>query len=122
VQVGGAKQMNEVPIACCHTVFSKDERSVYKDIWGELEQKRLAVTEIEAGIEYRFPGDSDTLRLLYDWISLERKCCSFLTFTVIAGHEKEPLILQLTGNVEAQEFLRNELNDKIKIITRLKNN
>lgn len=56
----------------------------------------------------------------YDWISLERKCCPFLTFTVSASHENEPILLQLTGNEAAKAFLRNELNDKIKIITSLK--
>jgi hypothetical protein len=109
--------MNEIPIACCHTVFTKDERSVYKDIWGELETRRLGVTEIESGFEYQFPGDSDTLRLVNEWVSMERKCCPFLTFTVIASNEDEPLFLQLTGNEEAKAFLRSDINDKIELIT-----
>jgi hypothetical protein len=73
--------------------------------------------EIEAGFECQFPGDSDTLRLLYDWISLERKCCPFLTFTVIVSSDDEPVILQLTGTEDANSFLRSEINDKITLIT-----
>ncbi|MCD9025078.1 hypothetical protein [Cohnella silvisoli] len=109
--------MNEIPIACCHTVFTKDERSVYKDIWSELEKRRLAVTEVQAGFEYQFPGDLETLRLVNEWVSMERKCCPFLTFTVIASSEDEPVFLQLTGNEEAKAFLRSEINDKIALIT-----
>jgi hypothetical protein len=116
--VEGDKRMKkELPVACCHTVFTKEERLDYKDAWGELEKRRIAITEIEAGFQYQFPGDSYTLSLLYDWISLERKCCPFLTFTVSASHEYEPILLQLTGNDEVKKFLRNELSDKIKIIT-----
>lgn len=109
----------ELPVACCHTVFTKEERLNYKDAWSELEKRRLAITEIDAGFQYQYPGDSETLRLLYNWISMERKCCPFLTFTVSAGHENEPILLQLTGNEEAKTFLSNELNDKIKLMTSL---
>lgn len=78
MQVEGAKRMkNEVPVACCHAVFTKEERIEYKDAWGELEKRRMAVIEIEAGFSYQFPGDSERLRLLYDRISLERCCCPF---------------------------------------------
>ncbi|KQX55315.1 hypothetical protein ASD40_33520 [Paenibacillus sp. Root444D2] len=106
-----------MPVACCHTVFTKEERIDYKDAFGELEKRRIAVMEIETGFQYQFPGDSDTLRLLYDWISLERKCCPFLTFTVIASSEDKPVSLQLTGTEDAKSFLRSEINDKITLIT-----
>ncbi|OME78733.1 hypothetical protein BK120_23675 [Paenibacillus sp. FSL A5-0031] len=92
----------------------------YKDAWRELKKRRLGVAEIESGFEYQFPGDSDTLRLLYDWISLEQKCCPL--FTIRASHENEPILLQLTGNSEAKAFLREELNDKIQMITALGEN
>ncbi|WP_239696588.1 hypothetical protein [Paenibacillus oryzisoli] len=108
---------NEVPVACCHSVFTKVERMNYKDAWGELEKRRTAVMEIEAGFQYQFPGDSETLRILYDWISLERKCCPFLTFTVTASSEDEPVFLQLTGTEDAKSFLRSEINDMITLIT-----
>lgn len=76
----------EIPVACCHTVFTKEEQIDYKDIWGELEKRRIGITEIENGFEYQFPGNSDTERLLFEWISLERKCCPFLTFTDKSNH------------------------------------
>ncbi|KRE38179.1 hypothetical protein ASG81_19950 [Paenibacillus sp. Soil522] len=105
-----------MPVACCHTVFTKEERIDYKEICGELEKRRIGITEIENGFEYQFPGDSDTARLLFEWVSLERKCCPFLTFTVSASHENKPFFLQLTGNEEAKAFLLNELKEKIQAI------
>ena len=44
----------EIPISCCHTVFTKDERFEYKSIWGKLELRRLSITEIEKGYQYLF--------------------------------------------------------------------
>lgn len=107
----------KIPVACCHTVFTLEQRVEYKSIWGELEVRRIGINEIEQGYEYHFPGDSDTLRLVNEWVSMERKCCPFLTFTVIASFEDEPILLQLTGNEEAKEFLRSDIDDKIRTIT-----
>jgi hypothetical protein len=106
-----------IPVACCHTVFTNEQRSDYKNAWNELEKRRLGITDIEMGFEHQFSGDKDTLRLLNEWISLERKCCPFLIFTVRVSNENEPIFLQITGTDEAKSFLCNELNEKIQIIT-----
>ncbi|CAG7659076.1 hypothetical protein ACFQI7_37135 [Paenibacillus allorhizosphaerae] len=108
---------NEIPVACCHTVFTKQQRVEYKSIWGELETRRIGILEIEKGYQYQFSGHSETLRLVNEWVSMERKCCPFLSFAVIASNEEEPVFLQLTGNEEAKSFLRSDINDKIELIT-----
>nr|AYQ72415.1 hypothetical protein EAV92_07430 [Cohnella candidum] len=101
---------------CCHGVFTKEQRVVYKNIWEELKTRRLDITELETGYQYHFPGDSETLRLVNEWVSMERKCCPFLTFTVIANNEDEPVLLQLTGNEEAKAFLRTDIESNIGMI------
>jgi hypothetical protein len=53
-----------IPVACCHTVFTKEQRIEYKSTWGELELRRIGIMEIEQGYQYQFPGDSETLRLV----------------------------------------------------------
>jgi hypothetical protein len=108
----------EIPVACCHTVFTKEERAAYKSIWGELESRRIGIAELEIGYEHQFPGDPDTLRLIYEWVSMERKCCPFLTFSVIASKIEEPILLRLTGNEEAKAFLRTDIQANIDMITR----
>ncbi|WP_238933341.1 hypothetical protein [Brevibacillus choshinensis] len=50
---------------------------------------------------------------------MERKCCPFLTFTVIASNEEEPILLELTGTEEAKAFLRTEIQEKIEFITKV---
>ncbi|WP_373231822.1 hypothetical protein [Cohnella sp.] len=107
----------EIPVACCHTVFTKEQRVEYKSIWGELETRRLGITELEDGNQYHFPGDPETLRLINEWVSMERKCCPFLTFSVIARDEEEPVLLQLIGNEEAKAFLQTDIQSNINMIT-----
>lgn len=107
----------EIPVACCHTVFTKEQRVEYKNIWGKLETRRLGITELETGYQYQFPGDTETLRLINEWVSMERKCCPFITFTVIARNEKEPILLQLTGDEQAKAFLRTDIQSNIDAIT-----
>ncbi|MFD3768822.1 MULTISPECIES: hypothetical protein [Paenibacillus] len=107
----------EIPISCCYTVFTKEERFEYKNIWRGLELRRISITEIEKGYQHLFPGDSETLRLLNEWIGLERRCCPFLTFTVIANNEDKTIRLQLTGNEEVKAFLQNEIDENIKVLT-----
>lgn len=83
--VKGIQNMGrEIPIACCHTVFTKEQRVEYKSIWRELETRRKGIMELENGYQYQFPGDAETLRLINEWVSMERKCCPFLTFSVIS--------------------------------------
>ncbi|MED3497185.1 hypothetical protein [Brevibacillus agri] len=107
----------KMPIACCHTVFTEAERVEYKSIWEELDSRRISIAELEKGVQYQFPEDQDTLRLVQEWVRLERKCCPFLTFTVIASSEENPILLELTGNDEAKAFLRNEMEAEMKRIT-----
>lgn len=106
----------EIPVACCHSVITTEQRVEYKSIWGELETRRLGITELENGYQYGFPGDAETLGLINEWVSMERKCCPFLTFTVIASNTDELVLLQLTGNEEAKAFLRTDIESNINII------
>jgi hypothetical protein len=115
----GRTNMNkEIPVACSHTVFTKEQRVEYKNIWEELETRKISITELEQGYQYQFQGDSETLRLVNEWVSMERKCCPFLTFTVIASNEEEPVFLKLTGSEEVKAFLRTDIQSNINMITR----
>lgn len=106
-----------IPIACNPSVFTTEQRTAYASIWGELEARKLGAEELEFGIRYRFPGDSDTLRLVHEWVIMERRCCAFLKFKVIAGNESEPVFLEITGEHAAKPFLLTDLQSSINKIT-----
>ncbi|CAM4043531.1 hypothetical protein L1N85_19610 [Paenibacillus alkaliterrae] len=44
----------EIPVACCHTVFTKEERIDYKDAWGELEKEGLELRRLNQGLSINF--------------------------------------------------------------------
>ncbi|WP_238357935.1 hypothetical protein [Cohnella zeiphila] len=73
----------------------------------------MALRKSNGGLQYSFPGDSETLRLVNRWVGLERRCCPFLTFTVISTGGNEQMILRLTGSEEAKAFLLRELRMNI---------
>ena len=107
---------NHAPIACAHTVFTVEERETYGKVWEELVGRQIGTDEREDGFEYRYPGDGETLRLVFEWVGMERRCCPFLTFEVKAGGEDEPIRLRIAGTGEAKAFLRAEFGDRIRDI------
>lgn len=112
----GGLKMNTKPVACCPGVFDKEQLQEYKKNWGLLEKRRFQTLEIEDGLEFQFSSDNDTLQLLFQWISFERQCCAFLTFTVIVANKEEPVILQLTGTEDAKSYLKNEFQNQISVV------
>jgi len=118
LEADGGEDMSEKPVACCHSVFTKEQRAEYSSIWGKLQTRRLSTTELDHGYRYTFPGDAETLRLVNEWVSMERRCCPFLTFSVIVKSEDEPILLQLTGSKEAKAFLQTDIQANIDIITK----
>ena len=44
----------EIPVACCHTVFTKEERIDYKNAWRELEKRRLGLRRLSQGLSINF--------------------------------------------------------------------
>lgn len=113
----GMFQTGEREVACRHGVFTNEERLEYKRNYEVLQTRRVGVAELENGYQYQFQGDPETLRLINEWVSLERKCCPFLAFTVIARSEDEPIFLQVTGSGEAKSFLRSNVQSAIQTIT-----
>jgi hypothetical protein len=66
------------------------------------------IRELESGFALRYPAEE------YDavtgFVSRERLCCPFLTFTLVVFPDRGPLWLTLTGEEGAREFIRAELH------------
>jgi hypothetical protein len=61
--------------------------------------------EIDGGLAFRFPADERWLDELATVVRLERRCCPFLTFSIVAGPELGPLWLEITGPAAAREMI-----------------
>jgi hypothetical protein len=67
------------------------------------------VRELPDGYALRLPNDTDTFLHTARFITHERQCCPFLTFTLELNAAKGPFWLQLTGQEGAKQFLQVEL-------------
>lgn len=108
-----------IPVACRSTVFSKEQRQEYGQIWSLLEARCVQIFELDEGLEFHFPGDAETFRLLSGWVTLERQCCPFLTFIITVRHEEESISLKLTGTDEAKAYLLSEFQEQLHRIAAL---
>jgi len=102
--------MNKVdfPIVCSLTDAELQERR--SQILQKTRQAILETKELENGYAFRFPSDAVWLNELIHFIGLERRCCSFLKFTITVEAGDGPIWLELTGPRGTKEFLASFLN------------
>jgi hypothetical protein len=96
------------PFACDMTAIPAAERPAHHDLIRRLMHQVVEETrELPDGLEFRFPADE------YDsvvrFVSRERLCCPFLSFTLDVPPERGPLWLRLTGAEGVKDFIRAEL-------------
>ena len=98
--------MNDGASRCTLTPNALHERKA--DVKASLGLKVLGKKELDDGIAFRFPTDSQTVQAVFDFVMAERRCCgSFLTFEMILNGGDGPFWLRLRGDREATEFLKD---------------
>ena len=98
----------DLPIVCSLTDAELQERG--RQVWQRARQAVLEIKEIENGYAFRFPSDDVWLNEIIHIVSLERRCCPFLQFTVTVEADNGPIWLELTGPSGTKEFLASFLN------------
>ena len=95
-------------IACFPGAIPESERAAHFALLTKLfTSATRAKSEIPNGYAYRF--DASAFDDLARWITNERRCCPFLTFSVALGPDDGPITLHLTGPDDTREFLDAEL-------------
>jgi len=98
----------ESPIACVLGALSPAERERRESLAEQLRKAITGVTELADGFALRLRDDDSTWRDTAELITLERRCCPFLGFQLVAEREQAAFSLQLTGRPGVKEFLRDE--------------
>lgn len=90
-------------VACRLTDAELRERrsSLLRVVGAAVQETR----EIEGGLAFGFPADERWLDDLATVVRLERQCCPFLTFRIVAGPELGPFWLEITGPAAAREMI-----------------
>ena len=66
--------------------------------------------ELPDGFAFRFTSDTSVIVNLAEWITLERRCCSFFNFSLAVERDDGPMWLSLTGGEGVKEFLQAEIS------------
>lgn len=93
----------DLPVVCTLTNEELRERRL-----NVIEPIRRSVTksdELPDGYAYTFTPHADLLFQLARLVDLERQCCQFLTFRIIANHES--IRLEVTGTSNVKSVIAN---------------
>ena len=100
----------ESPLVCDLTGLTAEQRerrgTLAKD---HLALAREELRELPDGYAFRFPAELELSLKLTEFITLERRCCPFLTLVLEFEREDGPLWLKVTGGEGVKEFLQAEL-------------
>ena len=92
-------------LACDLTAIPVEQKDGYETVMQVLQASIQERQELPNGYAFRFPVEPQVSARLLDFIAAERRCCSFLTFTLEFKPEGGPLWLQITGPEGTKQFL-----------------
>jgi DNA-binding transcriptional MerR regulator len=102
----------ESPFACQVGALSAEEWQRHHIVTDQLHELVCAIEELPDGYAYRFQSQTNTILLLSEFISRERRCCPFLGFELVAEQDDGTIWLRLRGRDGAKEFIRSEIHIK----------
>ena len=93
-------------MACNMLALSPEQLERYETVRRGLEKEIQQVKELPNGYAFRYPSETDVYLRVAEFVTLERLCCPFLTFTVSLGQGRGPLWMRITGREGVKAFLR----------------
>lgn len=99
-----------LPVACRPGALSKDDRERSRILRESVSKSITRKTELPSGYSFRLPADPGVFRRAAEWITLERRCCPFLTFDLRWGPgDDTPPSLAIMGPTGTKDFLAAEM-------------
>ena len=102
----------ESPFACNMSALDTQGRRRHKVVMNQMTTATKEVKELSDGYGFRFQAEHSTILLISEFVAMERLCCPFFTFEIVAEREGGPLWLNLRGREGAKEFIKAELGMK----------
>lgn len=98
----------DLPIACTLNADQLQERR--QVIMGMLRSMQVIAVELDSGYAFTFPASSGTLPRIAELVEMERQCCPFLTFKIVAEADAGGIRLEVTGPGEAKKVIAEYFN------------
>ncbi len=89
--------------------LSPTEMDGRMSLFDEISKGILERKEFEDGYGFRFAPEAKWLQALTEIILLERECCTFLQFAIVAEPNDGPIWFEVTGSKDVKRFLKAEL-------------
>ncbi|HEY2665061.1 MAG TPA: hypothetical protein VGI47_12020 [Candidatus Binataceae bacterium] len=97
------------PLACDLSALDPTERAKRSALARELYRMRVGIEDLPDGYAFRYPADSSILMKIAQFVSIERLCCPFFTFTIEVEPANTSMSLRLTGGDGVKRFIAGEL-------------
>jgi hypothetical protein len=95
--------------ACNISALNAEERSRHGDLLARLRVATQNVQELDGGYSFHLRDSGFTLIEAAEWISLERRCCSFFNFQLEVSGGDDSAVLTLTGPDGVKPFINSAL-------------
>jgi hypothetical protein len=96
------------PFACKVDALDKAQRQRQQALLARVREVVRGTQELSDGLVLSFPADPGLFVMLAEWISLERRCCPFMEFS-LEWKRDEAVCLRLTGQPGIKEFIAAEM-------------
>lgn len=96
-------------VSCNLHAFDGEQERRYRALKQTLQAAVQQVRETENGFALVFPADASVCLAAMEFATLERLCCSFLTFQLELSPERGPFTLTLGGPPGTKEILAEAL-------------
>jgi hypothetical protein len=100
------------PIVCNMNALDRKQRQRHRFLTAQLHAALQETRELPDGYSLRLPSDEATIRRTAEWITLERRCCPFISFAIELDRDRGPLWLRLTGREGVKPILKMGLGRK----------
>jgi hypothetical protein len=97
------------PIACDLSALSATERQREAALLHEIGTMTKGTSETPEGYALQLRADAAGFQRVAEWITLERRCCPFLSFELVWKSGEDSPSVRLGGRPGVKEFLAAEI-------------
>jgi hypothetical protein len=98
----------EPPLACQPWALEDAERHRQRELLESVRGLAVETRELPDGFAFRLSGGAKTFRDAAEWVSLERRCCPFLAFS-LEWKRDDSVWVHVTGAPGVKDIIRAEL-------------
>ena len=101
--------MNATKYYCDISTLTAEERGRYPEFEKLLSTQIQSISELPNGYSLSFPMNPKNFTLVAEFVTLESRCCPFLSFSLKANAGEDAGSLSITGPEDAKPFIQAEM-------------